>query len=85
MGRIFKYDFGPIGRGIKTITANNPVYQILDIQEQDGNLVMWVTVGDKTAPHDISMEAVWTGESTPNKTYFKTIQDSDGLVYHIFI
>ena len=85
MSRIFKYDFGPIGRGIKTITANNPVYQILDIQEQDGNLVMWANVGDSVAPHNIYIEVVWTGEATPNKTYFKTIQDSDGLVYHIFI
>ena len=85
MNRIFKYDFGPLLTGIKTITIDNEVRHLLDIQEQDDHLVMWASVGANIKPKDFTIDVRWTGEAEPNKTYFKTIQSSNGLVYHIYI
>lgn len=85
MKRIFKYDFGRLSPGIKTITIDNEVHHILDIQEQGDHLVMWASVGANIKPQNFTIDVRWTGEAEPNKTYFKTIQGFDGLVYHIYL
>lgn len=85
MTRIFKYDFGRLNPGRQTIMIHNKLHFILDFQEQDGNLVMWASVSNEKAPIPFSIDVRWTGETEPNMTYFKTIQGSDGLVYHIYI
>ena len=85
MNRIFKYNFGMLRPGIQTITVDNEINYIMDFKEQHGNLVMWSTVGANIKPQDITIDVKWTGDAEPNKTYFKTIQGSDGLVYHIYI
>jgi hypothetical protein len=85
MKRIFKYDFGRLSPGLKTITIDNSIYRILDIQEQGYHLVMWVSVWDDIKPQDFTIDVRLTGDTEPNKIYFKTIQSMDGLVYHIYI
>ena len=85
MNRIFKYDFGLLTHGIKTVTVDNEIIHIMDIQEQSGHIVMWVSVGANIKPQDITIDVRWTGQVEPHKTYFKTIQGFDGLVYHIYI
>ena len=85
MNRIFKYDFGRLNPGRQTIVLDNKPNYILDFQEQDGNLVMWASVSDMEGCFLFNIDVRWTGETEPNMTYFKTIQGSDGLVYHIYI
>lgn len=85
MNRIFKYNFGILRPGIQTITVDNEINYIMDFQEQYGNLVMWASVGANIKPQDVTIDVRWTGDVAPNKRYFKTIQGSDGLVYHIYI
>lgn len=85
MTRIFKYEFGPLNPGHQTIMIHNKMHLILDFQEQNGQLVMWASVSEEKVSRPFSIDVRWTGESEPNMTYFKTIQGSDGLVYHIYI
>ena len=85
MNRIYKYDFGRLSPGIKTVTIDNELRHILDIQEQGTHLMMWAAVGANIKPQDFTIDVRWTGDAEPNKTYFKTIQGFDGLVYHIYI
>lgn len=84
MTRIYKYDFGPLRPGTKTVTVDNRMAYILDFQEQYGNLVMWVSVWDDICPTEVTVDVRWTGEVEPERAYYKTIQGSDGLVYHIY-
>ena len=48
MNRIYKYDFGPLSPGTKTITIDNEIDYILDIQEQSGHIIFreYATTGD---------------------------------------
>lgn len=85
MKRIFKYDFGPLSPGRKTITVDNEIDYIMDFQEQYGNLVMWASVGANIKPQNVIIDVKWTGEIVPPLRYVQTIQGSDGLVYHIYI
>ena len=85
MNVIYKYNFGPLSTGIKTVTIQNEINYILDFQEQDGNMVMWASVGESTVPRQITIDSVWTGYVHPDWTYVGTIQGSDWLVYHIFM
>lgn len=82
--RIFKYDFGPLSTGTKTVTVDNAIAYILDFQEQYGHLVMWASVWEDINPTEVTVDVRWTGEVEPNKSYYKTIQSSNGLVYHIY-
>lgn len=85
MNRIFKYEFGRLNPGRQTIVAHKKINRILDFQEQYGYLVMWASVSDEDQTCPVNIDVRWTGETEPNMTYFKTIQGSDGLVYHIYI
>ena len=85
MNRIFKYDFGRLIPGIHAVTLDNKVNYIMDFQEQHGNIVMWASVNEKFEPKLVSIDVRWTGEPPSDWQYVKTIQGSDGLVYHIFL
>lgn len=85
MNRIFKYNFGPLSPGVKTITIYNKVSYILDFQEQDGCLVMWACVGESAPPKEVQLNVRWTGDAEPEGQYVRTIQGSDCLVYHIYL
>ena len=88
--KIFKYNFGPIDRGILSATIEGPEFvNLVDIQEQGDHLVMWAIVdtvwmGARTT---IELYSAYTGDPPPGEgwTYLKTIQSQfDGLVYHLF-
>ena len=85
MNVIYKYNFGPLSNGLKTVTIQNELNYVLDFQEQDGNLVMWASVGELIEPKQMIIDSVWTGCAHPAWTYAGTIQGSDMLVYHIFM
>lgn len=85
MNRILKYDFGRLSPGIKTVTIKGELHHILDIQDQGDHLVMWASVGHSVKSQDITVDVRYTGDTEPNKTYYKTIQDDYGLVYHIYL
>lgn len=84
MAIIYKYELEP-GRNKMDI----PLMQLLDIQEQNGRFVFWGLVNPEGINKYVSIKMFWTGEEIPNKVineydYFKTIQDHNGLVWHVF-
>ena len=88
--KIFKYNLGPINRGILGTTIEGPEFvNLVDIQEQGNYLVMWAIVdtvwmGARTT---VELYSAYTGDPPPGEgwTYLKTIQSQfDGLVYHLF-
>ena len=85
MNRIFKYNFGPLSHGAKTINIYNKVSYILDFQEQDGCLVMWACVGEPSSPKKVQLNVVRTGDAEPDGQYARTVQGSDNLVYHVYL
>ena len=87
--RIYKYSFGLIRYGIHVAEINGPaLINILDIQEQGNDLVLWAEVdtAQMGARQAVKIFIAYTGDPPPGHdwTYFKTIQ-SDYLVYHIYI
>lgn len=89
--RIYKYPFGILSRGEFTATINNgQLSNILDIQEQADHLMLWasVDIDQMVSPQKIKVKICWTGDPEPDLNYWiywKTIQASDGLVYHVYI
>ena len=58
------------------------IRQILSVQMQGNDLVMWV---DSLGPEERlwTFTSVFTGDSAPNARYIGTVQDKS-LVYHVF-
>ena len=86
MARILKYE---LEEGENQVVA--PFMEILDIQLQGDLPVMWalVNTGSKLN-RTVDIQMVWTGqEIAPDMLkeyqYIKTLQSSDGLVWHVFI
>lgn len=89
---IYKYDLGiPCEQPLGEFSLRIPkmmIKNVLDIQLQGKNAVMWAEV--EPTKHDTlySVVVVWTGYSEPNDPnykYLKTIQEpSTGLVYHYY-
>lgn len=92
---IYKYSIKPGG----STTLRGYFSAFMDAQEQDGNLVLWAAVepyeeknGRMVPRNDLPDEVFitclgtgWPYESTNIGQYFRTVQTSDGLVWHIFI
>jgi hypothetical protein len=58
-----------------------PIRQILDVQMQNDDLVVWV---DDQGPERIwTFYSVFTGDSAPFAAYICTVQDKS-LVYHVY-
>ena len=81
--KIFKYEVNP-----GTIKA--PILQILDVQIQDGKLVMWALVDEDALQKTVEFAVYWTGQEIKQEVlkefeYFRTLQDDMGLVWHVFI
>lgn len=88
--KIYKYSFGSLCRGIHVAEINGPaLMNILDIQEQGNDLVLWAEVdtAQMGARQAVKIFAAYTGDPPPGHawTYFKTIQSWEYLVYHIYI
>ena len=81
---IYKYSL-PEG-GQKIITA--PFDELLDAQEQNGQLVIWASIIPDCEEIPVCFTILGTGWPYDSKKvgkYFKTIQDQEGLVWHIFV
>lgn len=86
MKRIFKYKL-PRDGGVVTITAN--VVKWLDIQEQNGQPIIWAVVDDEGYESEYEIVAWGTGWEFPDKLshcrYMGTAQDGAGYVWHYFM
>ena len=65
---------------------NIPLIKILDFQIQNNAIVFWAVVDDHRPKSNFSIKMIWTGQEPPiGYSYKKTIQDDEGLVWHIFM
>lgn len=86
MVKIYKYE---LQEGANEITA--PIIQVLDIQLQGELPVMWAyVIVDSRLMRTINIQMLWTGMTVTEELlreyeYFKTLQDSSGLVWHVFL
>lgn len=86
MKKIFKYKL-PMDGKVITITAN--VIKWLNIQEQDGQPMIWAVVDDAGYESEYEIVAWGTGWEFPNELshcrYMGTAQDSYGDEWHYFM
>ena len=60
------------------------IRQILSVQMQGDNLVMWVDDDTYTEPRQWTFTSVFTGDDAPpHADYLGTVQDKS-LVYHVY-
>ena len=81
MKTIYKYK---IDNGVE---IDEPIEKVLDIQIQNGFIVLWAIVSDRQPKSKILFKIFGTGweeEDFPGK-YLKTLQDPAGFVWHIFV
>ena len=84
MIKIFKYE-------LHKTPIVGPIMQVLDVQLQGGIPVMWALVNTETnIKKVVDVQMLWTGQVVPEDimkeyTYMKTLQDNEGLVWHVFI
>ena len=82
--KIYKY---VLGDGVLEI----PLGQILDVQIQDGKFVLWALVNpNRNRTTKIYAKFFMTGQEVSIEeyreyNYFKTLVDSMGLVWHVFL
>lgn len=86
MKKIFKYSL-PRDGAVITITAN--VIKWLNIQEQDGQPMIWAVVDDAGYESEYEIVAWGTGWEFPDElvscAYLGTAQDGYGYVWHYFM
>lgn len=82
--RIFKYNV-PQELGAHNVLLPSG-YNLLDIQFQDQDLVLWAEVDPTVNTKSSFMYAIsFTGEEViPYYKHYKTIQHSNRLVYHVY-
>lgn len=83
--RILKYPV--LGGSVTTITCRRR--RLLDIQLQRGELVCWIETSDDSPEITTKLLSVGTGWDIPAEmlneaTYFKTVQDDYGYVWHFY-
>lgn len=83
--RILKYPV--LGGSVTTITCRRR--RLLDIQLQRGELVCWIETSDDSPEITTKLLSVGTGWDMPAEmlneaTYFKTVQDDYGYVWHFY-
>ena len=82
--KIYKYEIGEEPIGV-------PLGEILDIQIQNGKFVMWALVNPhRNRETKIYTKFLLTGQEIDIEeyraySYFKTLQDDMGTVWHIFV
>ena len=59
------------------------IRQILSVQMQNDQLVIWVDDNPYTEPRLWTFHSVFTGDKAPNARYIATVQDKS-LVYHVY-
>lgn len=89
--RIYKYPISILAPGTFSIPiTGGRLERILDFQEQAGHLVVWAVIDTAQLGYQgsIDIKVCWTGDPEPDPNqyfYWRTIQGSDGLVYHIYV
>lgn len=80
MKTIYKYK---IDSGVE---IEEPIEKILDIQIQNGFIVLWAIVSDRQPKSKILFKIFGTGWEVDDfpGIYLKTVQDYEGYVWHIF-
>lgn len=80
MKTIYKYK---IDSGVE---IDEPIEKILDIQIQNGFIVLWAIVSDRQPKSKILFKIFGTGWEVDDfpGIYLKTVQDYEGYVWHIF-
>lgn len=82
--RVLKYKIMP--RPSVTQTLPLPLgAQILDVQEQNGGLVLWALLDPGNPPEDRKIYLAFTGDTIPTATEYLTTVQFEGLVYHVFL
>lgn len=84
--KIFKYPVKGDGE-LTSISCRR--HQLLDIQRQDNELVCWIEIRDDLPETTTELISIGTGWAMPsefmdNATYFKTVQDAYGFVWHFY-
>ena len=81
--KIYKYNLN-----VDSVINVTNDYEILDIQYQDDKLVAWLLVDldSNNWKYKIKFNIYGTGWNCNEKyeNYVKTVQDNNGLVWHIF-
>lgn len=86
----YKVSHSPIIVPVPTsiVTSGETIKKFLDIQIQDGDVVVWAEVErDDSEPKHYEIIPVWTGFEEPRDKgfeYLGTIQAPTGLVYHYY-
>ena len=80
MKTIYKYK---IDSGVE---IDEPIEKILDIQIQNGFIVLWAIVSGRQPKSKILFKIFGTGWEVDDfpGIYLKTVQDYEGYVWHIF-
>ena len=80
MKTIYKYK---IDSGVE---IDEPIEKILDIQIQNGFIVLWAIVSDRQPKSKILFKIFGTGWEVDDfpGIYLKTVQGYEGYVWHIF-
>ena len=80
MKTIYKYK---IDSGVE---IDEPIEKILDIQIQNGFIMLWAIVSDRQPKSKILFKIFGTGGEVDDfpGIYLKTVQDYEGYVWHIF-
>ena len=82
--KIYKYELG-------NDAVEIPLGEILDVQIQDGKFVLWALVNpNRNRMTKVYAKFLMTGqeitiEENREYRYFKTLVDSMGLVWHVFL
>ena len=81
---IHKYELPYDGQ---VLVIDDPVEQILDVQNQNGVPVVWVIVNTELKKEPTALIAIGTGWELPSdiKEYVGTVQDEYGYVWHYFL
>ena len=80
MKTIYKYK---IDSGVE---IDEPIEKVLDIQIQNGFIMLWAIVSDRQPKSKILFKIFGTGGEVDDfpGIYLKTVQDYEGYVWHIF-
>lgn len=84
--KILKYKLNGIGNSTKITCCRS---RILDIQMQEGDMMCWIETRDDCPETTTEIVSIGTGWEIPSDImtftkYIKTIQDSDGFVWHFY-
>lgn len=79
---IYKYTLSAVKPTVLELSRNS---QVLSIQRQDADIVVWIDVDFDNEPLAITFTPVMTGCEPPAGFYVGTVQTPDGFVIHYYV